>query len=95
MRIRRACMTSCFGGGAESTSNSLICQRALSAEYPGERGLIMTWFYYLVCRSDVEQYIYGVSYQLFHPIGVLLCVFIGVIVSLLTGQWHISVNSLV
>ena len=25
VRTRRACMTSCFGGGAESTSNSLIC----------------------------------------------------------------------
>ena len=40
----------------------------------------------LFCCSFVEQYVYGVSYQLLYPIGCLVCVFIGSIASLLTGQ---------
>ena len=42
----------------------------------------------LFCCSFVEQYVYGVSYQLLYPIGCLVCIFIGSIASLLTGQWQ-------
>ncbi|KAF0307766.1 Sodium-coupled monocarboxylate transporter 1 [Amphibalanus amphitrite] len=42
--------------------------------------------------SWIDQYVYGISYQLYNMLGCLLCVIIGSIVSLLTGCNDREVN---